>query len=357
MFQSTNSDLRRLSTKTRLQSPASALNRRSVGKCLSLLAGMAVLIGAPKLAAQEMDMEAGHAAMMDAGPAPEYRAYAGDGTPIDLEAIISAALDVDVLLLGETHNDPAGHWLQTELFRQLVHATEMSAEVTRTPVLSMEMFETDVQYILDEYLRGEIAESHFLASARPWTDYETDYKPIVEYAKSHTLPVVAANAPRRYVNFVSRNGPEKLVELSEMAQSYLPPLPYASPSQPYLAELSAVMGGHGGPELDEETGIYTPASTSWSQALWDASMAHSIAQALIAEPDGLIVHLAGSFHVQNRTGIFEHLIRYRPSTSTVTVVAEPVDDINSFPESLAGEADFILLTSTEQLRESSGGDD
>src|SRR3954467_8455063 len=68
----------------------------------------------------------------------------------------------------------------------------------------MEMFERDVQIVLDEYLSDLITEQHFLASSRPWGNYKTDYRPLVELAKEKHLDVIAANAPRRYVNMVSR---------------------------------------------------------------------------------------------------------------------------------------------------------
>ncbi len=70
----------------------------------------------------------------------------------------------------------------------------------------MEMFERDVQIVLDEYLKNYISESHFISSSRAWGNYKTDYRPLVEFAKQNKIDVVAANAPRRYVNMVSRLG-------------------------------------------------------------------------------------------------------------------------------------------------------
>ena len=50
------------------------------------------------------------------------------------------------------------------------------------------------------------------------------------------IPVLAANAPRRYVNRVSRLGPESLEALSGAAESWLPPLPYPPASPEYRQE-------------------------------------------------------------------------------------------------------------------------
>ena len=39
-----------------------------------------------------------------------------------------------------------------------------------------------------------------MQDARPWPNYDTDYRPMVQVAKHEGLPVICANAPRRYVS-------------------------------------------------------------------------------------------------------------------------------------------------------------
>ena len=51
-------------------------------------------------------------------------------------------------------------------------------------VLSLEMFEADNQFVLNEYLAGRITEEEFLAKSRPWPRYKTDYRQLVEFAKA-----------------------------------------------------------------------------------------------------------------------------------------------------------------------------
>ena len=41
--------------------------------------------------------------------------------------------------------------------------------------------------------------------ARPWPNYDSDYRPMVQVAKNEGLPVICANAPRRYVSLAGRN--------------------------------------------------------------------------------------------------------------------------------------------------------
>jgi uncharacterized iron-regulated protein len=81
-----------------------------------------------------------------------------------------------------------------------------------------------------------------------------------------------------------------------------------------------------------------------AQTLWDASMGHAIAEALRRRPGALVVHLAGGFHVENRTGVPETLEHYRPGTRAVTVAVRPVDDPATLPRELEELADFVVLT-------------
>ncbi|MBK9768420.1 MAG: ChaN family lipoprotein [Chloracidobacterium sp.] len=106
---------------------------------------------------------------------------------------------------------PVGHAIQAEIFRRIV--AKYSPE--RKVALSLEMFERDVQIIVDEYWRGLISEAQFMASSRPWGNYKTDYRPLFELAKDKKLDIVAANAPRRYVNMVSRNGRDSINSLTK----------------------------------------------------------------------------------------------------------------------------------------------
>jgi uncharacterized iron-regulated protein len=253
--------------------------------------------------------------------------FHGDGTPADFDEIVDAARSAEVVLLGELHDDRVGHRARHALTARQIDAGD--------PVtLSLEMFETDVQPVVDEYLAGIITEDHFRAAARPWVNYEDDYRPYIELARSHALPVIAANPPRRYVNAVSREGPEILDSLSEEALRWLPPLPYPEPSDAYRQEWDALMGGHG---------AHNGERLLLSQALWDAGMAWSIVGAL--EEGRRVIHVAGAFHVANGTGIPEALEHYRPGTEVLTIVGYRVPESGGFePEAHAGLGDFVLLT-------------
>lgn len=129
---------------------------------------------------------------------------------IGIEQIVIAMADADVLFFGEEHNDSAGHYLEATIFKALhsVYGNTIS--------LSLEMFETDGQLVLNEYLAGLIDESRMSKDLRLWSNYR-DYRPMIEFAKANQLKVVAANPPRRYVTMVSRKGMASLDALSKEA--------------------------------------------------------------------------------------------------------------------------------------------
>jgi uncharacterized iron-regulated protein len=260
-----------------------------------------------------------------------YAVYDGKGRVTTLDAIVASLSDADVAFLGEDHDDIIGHEIQLEIFKRVLDRYSAKRKVT----LSLEMFERDVQVVVDEYLKEQISETHFLRSSRPWDNYKRDYRPMLEMAKLKKLDVVAANAPRRYVNMVSRNGIASLAGLTPEAKRWLPPFPIAKPSEAYSTKFKKMMGNTSDARLGLDNILI-------SQSLWDASMAHAVSQSLKKNPRSLVVHLNGYVHTENRLGTVEHLLAYRPKTKAVVVTILPVDDIKKFEH--AGSGDFIVLT-------------
>jgi len=234
----------------------------------------------------------------------------GAGQPSTLSAIVAASAEADVLFLGEQHDDSTGHAVQLEILDRLLAGD-------RPVVLALEMVETDAQTVLDEYLAGLARERDWLAAGRPWGNYEADYRPMVEAMRQAGRPVVASNAPGRYVTLVSRRaGLAVLDSLAADARAWLPPT-IDPPSEALTTKFTDLMGGmpHGsGPTVE---GMLT------GQNLRDATMAWRIAEALVAHPGALVVHLNGSFHSAGGLGIPEHLARLAPDAETVIVTMAP----------------------------------
>ena len=286
-------------------------------------------------------------------PAPHYRAFDAQGNAVTLQTIIDSLERADVLFVGETHDDRIAHLLEAELLRRADETHGPRSPRRRALALSLEMFERDVQTVLDEYLAGLITERHFLLSSRPWRNYETDYRPLVEYARAHRLPVIAANAPARYVSRVSSQGPDSLRSLPQVAvKTWLPPLPFPAASEGYAAKFNRFMrGGAAAPAA-------TPGTTATAQAnphgglhlleaqtLRDASMAYAISEYLKRGRDPLVVHVNGTFHSEERMGVPEQLARYRSKARAVVVTIVPADSFPNFDAAThARLGDFVIIT-------------
>ena len=268
-----------------------------------------------------------------------YRIFDAKGNPATLEDISKAIEKIDVAFLGEQHDDAVAHFLQLQIFKSVVEKYSKERKVA----LSLEMFERDVQIVVNEYLQNLISEAHFLSSSRPWGNYKTDYRPLVELAKEKNLPVIAANAPRRYVNMVSRLGRESLDKLSNDAKKWLAPLPYGESSEVYANKFDALMG--------VTTDSITPMKHSPilnSQTLWDATMAFSIAEFLKANKKSLIVHLNGSFHTESRLGTAEQLLKYKKDAKFLVVTMRYEDGFTKFDKAKHQDlGDFVILTDSK----------
>ena len=257
----------------------------------------------------------------------------------DFETMEADLARADVVLLGEQHDDPNTHRLETAVLEGLARR--------RVPVtLSLEMFERDVQLSLDTYVAGTSGEDEFLKGARAWPRYATDYRPLVEFAKSQHWPVVAANVPRRIATEVARAG-RPAVDSMTAADRPLAAADLQCPHDAYFDRFAKQMGDHPAvtatADSDSRTERYY-----WAQCVKDETMAESIAAAFAKQAGrpGVIVHVTGAFHSDFGDGTGER-VRRRLSGRRVSIVSIiPVDSLDGLVP--AGDdlkrADYLVYT-------------
>lgn len=97
-----------------------------------------------------------------------YIIFTSQGEKISFAEMIDAISKRNIVFFGEMHNCPICHWLEAETTKQLYaqHGEKM--------LLGAEMFETDNQLILSEYLKDDISKSSFEQEIRLWNNYSTD---------------------------------------------------------------------------------------------------------------------------------------------------------------------------------------
>jgi uncharacterized iron-regulated protein len=281
-----------------------------------------------------------HAAAQDAPATNTLRIYDAQGKPVTFEQVLDAMGANDVVFVGEMHNDAAAHQIERLLLEGAYARLHQQTKDARTLALSLEMFERDVQPVLDEYLASLIQEKHFLAAARPWSNYQTDYRPLIEFARAHNVPVVAANAPERYVNRVGRLGRDSLKALPPNALAWFAPLPYGAASPAYAAKFQEAMsGGMGAPSAHSNPYLLD------AQLLRDATMAHSIAEQLKRQKHALVLHVTGSFHTEGHLGTPEQLHAYNAHARTLVILITPQRaGTPPDPQQFAGQGDFVFIT-------------
>jgi uncharacterized iron-regulated protein len=263
---------------------------------------------------------------------PEFVVRSAGGEPLGAAALAERLAAYDVVFLGEEHDDLVAHAVQAELVAELGRG--------RPLLLSLEMFERDVQVHLDEYAAGRMDEAAFLAASRPWRNYATGYRAMVELARERRWPVVAANVPRPLAAAVSRGGPDALDTLPQDAWRLFAAHRACAPAGEYFERFAATMGS-----MESHGGHVALVRYYASQCLKDETMAESIVRARQAWPGLPVVHVNGAFHSDFRLGTVERLLRREPGLRVAVVSMLPVDEPEAADVAAhAGRAEWFVFT-------------
>ena len=260
-----------------------------------------------------------------------YQLFDSAGKEIHYSRLLEMAKAADIILFGEQHDNPIDHWLEQELTKDLFVTQKENL------ILSAEMFEADDQVTLDEYLTGALSDKTFKDEAKLWTNFPSDYRPLLDFAKKNKLKFVAANIPRRYANMVYNRGLEKLDSISEEAKRWISPLPiqYDSTLTCYK-DIFNQAKGHGGQNLPK------------SQAVKDATMAYFILKNYA--PGKTLIHFNGSYHSDHHQGIEWYLKKSNPALKIVTVGSTEQDEMEDLDKDNYGLADCIICTPTSMSK-------
>jgi len=262
---------------------------------------------------------------------------------IDFEAMLASLIYADVVFLGEQHDDPNAHRLEAATLEGL---TRRRGNI----VLALEMFERDVQGSLDGYLAGRTSEPDFLALARPWPRYRTDYRPMVEFARRYQWPVVAGNVPRRLAGYVSRRGIEALDSLSATDRALIA-RELDCPHDSYFDRFAKTVGdmashGGGAKALSPDEKRTLLERTYEAQCVKDETMGEAIATAFAAAPPrALVLHVNGAFHSDYGAGAAERVKRRLRGKRVALVSFVPVPDLDAADgKPVRGLGDYVIFT-------------
>lgn len=262
----------------------------------------------------------------------------------DFEAMLGRIASYDMVVVGEQHDDRNTHRLELAVLEGLMRR--------RMPlVVSLEMFERDVQGVLSDYLAGSIPEEEFLAQSRPWPRYASDYRPLVEFARAHQWPVIAANVPRRLAALVAKEGLAALDALPA-EDRVLAARDVECPRDDYRKRFVEQMNQHPVPGSENLTRAERDALEEryyLSQCLKDETMAEAIVSAHEAKRS-LVVHYTGAFHSDFGAGVVARIKRRLKNGRVAVISMVPVPDLDRVSPSREDRrrADYLVYTLAPQ---------
>ena len=251
-----------------------------------------------------------------------YQVFDKNGKKSSYSKLLKASKNSEVVLFGEHHDNTVVHLLQFELTKDLAKKKQL--------VLGAEMLEADNQEHINQYLSGAIDQEKLDSTVRLWSNYKTDYKPLVDFAKEKKFNFIATNIPRRYASLVFKKDFMALDSLSTLEKSWIAPLPIEfDVSLPGYQNMMEMQGGHAGDKMPK------------AQAIKDATMAYFINKN--RKDYTVFIHYNGTYHSDNYEGINWYLKKLDADVKIITIATVEQKDISKLNVEDYNKADFILV--------------
>ena len=237
-----------------------------------------------------------------------------------------------VVLVGETHTRMDHHLVQLEILKLLYEESPQLA-------IGLEWFQKPFQAHLDAYVAGEISEQEMLDLTGYFERWGYDYRlyrPILQYAREHKIPLIALNASRELKYALTTSGFD---DLPAELEAQLPES-YDWTDKAYEQRLRSLFEEH--PEYEGEFEDFLR-----GQLTWDEIMAESAVNYLESNPESRLLIFAGSGHIMYGSGI-PNRIKRRNNVAQVSILVS--DDHTPIEKNIA---DYIVL-STPQMLEPGG---
>ena len=262
-----------------------------------------------------------------------------DQTPVTVDDLTPHLLAADVIFLGEEHYTPSH-------LEAAITVLDILRKNQRQPGLAMEMLSWDGQPGLDRYLNNpETPVAQFLEESRwkeNWGGKFSDYQPLVDYARTHHLPLLGLNPPRSLVRLVATKG------LTEALMS------------PDLASWAMTKESIDDPEyesliFEQITACHPKLPDHVYRRIFEASIIRDEGMATVirnfldtrSTSHAPLVSYTGGGHIQYGVPIPKRVKRIQPQVNTVTIYMvawDPSKDEEVQAELQNGIADYLWLT-------------
>lgn len=249
--------------------------------------------------------------------------------PSDLAAIIRDAEDARVLFVGERH-DRLEHHLNQLAVLKAVH------EEYPDVAIGVEWFQRPFQSVLDDYIQGRIDESELLLASEYLDRWAYDFrmmKPILDYAKRHSLTVMALNADTQITRKIGQSG---LSGLSPAERLKMPARISPMPDNE-RADIEAIFKAHAQPQQGNIEHFIMV------QRVWDLAMTEGIVDHLEAHPERKMLVFTGEGHSAKGRAIPKVLATLKPDWKSLVM-------FNRTPDvKLESNPDYWLISPALEL--------
>lgn len=255
-----------------------------------------------------------------------FRIFDSKGKEVSFQKMMTTLSRNQVVLFGEFHDNPISHWLEVHVL------LELNKQVTGSKLaVGFEMFELHQAKALNDYITNKSYKA-LKDSTELWTNFKTDYKPVLDSAIARGNIPFAANVTRKYASLVFKKGLAALDSLPENQKKLMAPLPF--PFDSTLTQYVELI------EMGKEmhaSGI----NFAYAQAIKDATMGHSIVQHV--KNGEKVYFLNGAFHSDFHQGIMWYVQQYLPGTSVGTITTVSQKDVRKLQKEHLNRADFIVV--------------
>lgn len=253
----------------------------------------------------------------------------------DISELLKEIEEFKTVIIGEEHDNATARIFQKEFIQNVSDKYKIA--------IGLEFLERDCQLIADEYLADLIQEDYIKKCFASTNQYEKGFADIVRFAKSRKLALVATNAPRRYVNLVSRKGLPLLKTISPNAEKYIAPFAdiKTNIAPGYQEKLSGI--------LSEVHGNMKKENLIDAQFVWDATMADSIQKYIKKKTKDQntekFIHINGRVHSDNGLGLTYRLKKKGMKVLTIAIIREKeFADLEKKPGKENRIADILVVT-------------
>ncbi len=272
---------------------------------------------------QERDLSRELRLLSEAPPSPVSLKNPDDlpKLPDAISALVDQLEQEKLIYVGERHNAYGDHLLQLAIIQGL-HQRQ------RPIAIGVEWLERPFQPHVTDYIEHRISEAEMLERTHYFQRWGLDYRqyrPILQFARHHHIPLYALNAPTELTRAIGRKGINNLV--SPLID--LLPEEYFYTDQAYEQHLRQVFAQHRGFSGSFDN-FYEV------QLTWDETMAEEVSRFLDTHPESTLIVLAGNAHLAQRSGIPNRVERRTRIGGKVL--------LPRWPTTLKSPADYLITT-------------